>query len=252
MLKVQIPLSPPKFDFNRSTSPKNNLASKTISSLQYKKEGIGGCMNPTVFFKSFLAGIGICLPLGPINLIIIRKTVHHDKNSALFPGLGSAVADLFYGTIVGFGLAPLSDFFSHYQKYVQLGAAVILLVVSFKILRTDPKKLLAHETITTKTTHLKNFFLGFSLAIFNPSTLFFMTTILTMLGTANNIHHTYTGVLIILGLFLGELTWWFLLTRLTDWAQKKIGAHAPVTINKFTGIILFTISVAIIIKSVFF
>ncbi len=221
-------------------------------SLQLRKEGIGGCMNPIVFFKSYLAGIGICLPLGPINLVIIRKTVQHDKNSALLPGFGSAVADLFYGTIVGFGLATLSDFFSHYQKYVQLGAAVILLVVSFKILRTDTKKLLVHENIYTKKTHLKNFLLGFSLALFNPSTLFFMTTILTMLGAANNIHHMYTGILIIAGLFLGELTWWFLLTRLTDWVQKKIGNRAPVTINKFTGILLLSVSIAIIIKSVFF
>ena len=115
-------------------------------------------MNFTVLFKSFLAGIGICLPLGPITLVIIRRTVQYNKNSALLPGLGSAIADLFYGAIAGFSIVGLSHFFSLYQKYVQLGAAVILLVVSFKILRTKPEQLLTNAHIYTKKVQIRGFF----------------------------------------------------------------------------------------------
>lgn len=209
-------------------------------------------MNPIVFFKSLFAGFIMCLPLGPLSFIVIRKTIRYNKNVGLIPGLGSAVADLFYGTIVGFSIVTLTDFFTHYQRYVKLGAATILLVVAFKILRTAPDKLLEKQRRQARS-QIKSFFLGFFLALFNPSTLFLMTTALAILGMASNqLHSPYTGISIILGLFCGEILWWFFLTRITDWAQKKIGSKAPVTINTFTGIFLLVLSIAIIIKSVFF
>ena len=208
-------------------------------------------MNPIVFFKSFLTGFAMCLPLGPISIIVIRKTIQYNQRSAFIPGLGSAIADLFYGTIAGFGIVALTNFFSLYQKYFQLIAATILLVVAFRILRTTANQLNEKKKHHVKAP-LKSFFLGFSLALFNPSTLFLMATILTMLGTANQLHNTYTGISIVLGLFCGELLWWFFLIQVTTWTKNKIGSKAPITINKFTGIFLLVLSVAIIIKSVFF
>lgn len=207
-------------------------------------------MGLIIFLKSCASGFIMCVPLGPIGIVTIRKTIRCTKNAALVPGIGSVIADMLYGTITGFGIVMLADFFSHYQRYIQLAAASILLILSFKILRTDPKKLTHHEHYTPRS-YLKSFLLGFSLALFNPSTLFFMTTLLTLFGVANYTHNMYTGVIILLGLACGELAWWFSLTRITAYAQNKIGARAPVTINKFSGIFLLILCVGVIIKSVF-
>jgi threonine/homoserine/homoserine lactone efflux protein len=207
-------------------------------------------MNPIVFFKSLLTGFVMCLPLGPISIIVIRKTLQYNKRSAFVPGLGSAIADLFYGTIAGFSIAALTTFFSLYQKYFQLVAATILLVVAFNMLKKTAAQLSAKPK--NIKAPVRSFFLGFFLALFNPSTLFLMVTILTMLGTANQLHNPYTGISIVLGLFCGELLWWFSLIKITSLAKKKIGKDAPLTINKFTGIFLLVLSIAIIIKSVLF
>ena len=208
-------------------------------------------MNPIIFFKSFFAGFAMCLPIGPISAIVIRKTVQYNRRNAFIPGIGSATADIFYGTIAGFGIAPLATFFSLYQKYFQLIAATILLIVAFKVLKTTATQLAAKNNTQIKSP-IKNFFLGFFLALFNPSTLFLMVTILTMLNATNQPHSIYTGISIIFGLFCGELLWWFSLTQITKWTQQKIGDKAPITINKFTGIFLLILSVAIVVKSVFF
>jgi len=204
-----------------------------------------------VFLKSVLAGFAMCLPLGPISFLIIRKTINYTKNIALIPGIGSAIADIFYGTIVGFSVATLTAFLTTHQKYFQLAAAVILLVVSFNILRTKPSTLLEKQKKSSKSIG-RSFFLGFFLALFNPSTLFLMTTTLTLLGATTHPHTISAGISIVIGLFCGELLWWFALTRLTDWLRHNIGARAPVTINTVTGIFLLVLSLGVIIKSVFF
>lgn len=208
-------------------------------------------MGLIIFLKSIASGFIMCVPLGPIGIIVIRKTIRYTKNKALIPGIGSTTADMLYGSIAGFGIVMLADFFSHYQRYFQLAAASILLILSFKILRTDPKQLTRKSDLQTAKSQIKSFMLGFSLALFNPGTLFFMTTLLTLFGIANYTHSTYTGVIILLGLSCGELLWWFSLTRLTAYVQNKIGARAPVTINKFSGIFLLILCVGAIIKSVF-
>lgn len=204
-----------------------------------------------VFLKSVTSGFVMCLPLGPIGFLIIRKTVNYNKNIAIIPGIGSAVADIFYGTIVGFSIATLTMFLTTYQKYFQLAAAVILLVVSFNILRTKTSTLMEKHKKASKSIG-RSFFLGFFLALFNPSTLFLMSTTLTMLGVTHHPHTLFTEISIVFGLFLGELLWWLFLTRLTDWLKNTIGKGAPVTINTVTGIFLLLLSVSVIIKSVFF
>jgi threonine/homoserine/homoserine lactone efflux protein len=170
---------------------------------------------------------------------------------AIIPGIGSMAADIFYGAIAGFSIATLTLFLTTYQKYFQLLAAAILLITSFHILRTKPNTLLEKSKKISQSVS-SSFFLGFFLALLNPSTLFLMTTMLTMLGVAQHPHTFTTGLSIICGLFCGEFLWWVTLNRLTAWLQHTIGKRAPITINTFTGFFLLILSILVIIKTVFF
>jgi len=208
-------------------------------------------MNPLVFAKSFLAGIIMCLAVGPISIIIIRRTVQYNKRSAFIVGVGSVVADIFYSAIAGFGLASFKDFFDQYTYYFQLVAAVILIVISFRILR-NPLKPLPSQGQNHVISPIKGFFTGFLLALFNPTTLLWMFSLLSAFGVAENIYSIYTSISIMIGLFCGELLWWSTLTKIAQWTKNKIGARAPITIHKFTGIFLLIFGVVVILKSVFF
>ena len=201
------------------------------------------------FFKSILTGFTMCLPIGPISILVIRKTIRYSKRRALIPAFGSLTADIFYAAIVGFGITFIADFFKNYQHYIQPFGALVLLAIAIHILRKPTKTL--REKPVGKLSFIKSFSTGFFLAIFNPGTLFMMTTILGALGIRLNNAHLPTSISIMAGLLIGELLWWLFLTNITELAKGKFGKHAPVKINKFAGIFLLAMSIIIFIKSIF-
>jgi len=192
----------------------------------------------------------MCLPLGPISIFVIRKTIRYNKYRALIPGLGSVTADIFYSSIVGFGITFIAEFFNIYRHYFQLLAATILLFLAVRILRKSPEVLLKSQN--GKLPFIKSFSLGFFLALFNPGTLFIMTTLLAALGISLVKYNFVTSLAVMAGLLIGELAWWLFLTNITELAKGRFGKQAPITINTFAGIFLLCMSIILIIKIIFF
>jgi len=190
----------------------------------------------------------MCLPIGPISIVVIRKTIRYNKRRALIPAFGSLTADIFYSAIVGFGITFVATFFKSYQHYIQILGGLVLLIIAIRILRKPAEALLKNQN--GKVPFIKGFSLGFFLALFNPGTIFMMTAILAALGTRLDNAQLSTSLSIMAGLFIGELSWWLFLTNITEWAKGKFGKHAPIKINTFAGYFLLIMSIIIFIKSI--
>jgi len=52
-----------------------------------------------LFIKGLIIGMMVSIPLGPIGLLIIQKTVNKDRLSGFISGLGVASADAIYAVI---------------------------------------------------------------------------------------------------------------------------------------------------------
>ena len=47
-------------------------------------------------FKGMLVGLMVSIPLGPMGVLIIQKTLHKGALSGFIAGMGAASADFFY------------------------------------------------------------------------------------------------------------------------------------------------------------
>jgi threonine/homoserine/homoserine lactone efflux protein len=88
--------------------------------------------------KGLLVGIVIAVPVGPVGILCIRRTILDGRLAGLFSGLGAATADSVFGIIAGFGLTVISDSLFYYQDYLRVGAAAFLLYVGISALMADP------------------------------------------------------------------------------------------------------------------
>jgi threonine/homoserine/homoserine lactone efflux protein len=61
-------------------------------------------MNIIFFLKGVVIGLSMAVPIGPIGILCIRRTLMEGRISGLVSGLGLATADAVYGSIAGFGL----------------------------------------------------------------------------------------------------------------------------------------------------
>ena len=55
-------------------------------------------------FRGILIGLMVSVPLGPMGVLIIQKTLQKGALAGFVAGMGAACADLFYATVAAFGL----------------------------------------------------------------------------------------------------------------------------------------------------
>jgi threonine/homoserine/homoserine lactone efflux protein len=62
-----------------------------------------------ILLKGIFIGFAMAVPIGPIGIMCIRRTLSEGRLHGLIIGLGAATADLIYGCIAAFGITFISD-----------------------------------------------------------------------------------------------------------------------------------------------
>src|SRR4051812_13444910 len=65
-------------------------------------------MDLSFLVRGFLIGFGVALGVGPISLLVIRRTLDHGRVYGLASGAGVALADASYGAVAAFGLTAVT------------------------------------------------------------------------------------------------------------------------------------------------
>ena len=67
-------------------------------------------MEPLLFFlKGIAAGFVVAIPVGPVAMLCIRRTLATNMKSGYATGLGAAVADTLYAIIAAYGISFIAD-----------------------------------------------------------------------------------------------------------------------------------------------
>lgn len=200
-----------------------------------------------LFFKGVFLGLAITAPVGPINLLCIRRSLHHGWKIGLMTGLGAAVADTFFGAIAAFGLTKISDFLIANQKTVELigGGAFILMGISLlRSKQEDPG-----VTEIRKISPFHAFTSSLFLTLHNPATVFAFLIAFAALKLSED-SASYVGAIIVtLGVFIGSSSWWLSLSWISSKVRSRISPKTIHYINQGTGALLILLSVAILLKS---
>ena len=77
------------------------------------------------FLKGIVVGIVIAVPIGPVGVMCVRRTVFAGKLAGFVSGLGAATADAVIGIIAGFGLTVVSDWLLGYQQWLRIAGACL-------------------------------------------------------------------------------------------------------------------------------
>ncbi|MGD9978486.1 MAG: hypothetical protein AB7S54_11200, partial [Bacteroidales bacterium] len=64
----------------------------------------------TLLIKGIIIGLMASIPLGPIGVLCIQRTINKGKISGFFSGLGAATADTIFAAIAGFSLSFIINF----------------------------------------------------------------------------------------------------------------------------------------------
>jgi len=184
--------------------------------------------------KGIIVGIVIALPVGPVGVLCVRRTLFEGPVFGFVSGLGAATADTVFGVIAGFGLTIVRDFMLRYQDWFGAAGGVFLLFVGIRALRQNGD----HEPEPLADEALLGAYAStFALTITNPITILAFAGIFAKIGVSESGGYLDTGALV-LGVFCGSLLWWLGLSFGLAWLSRAAGRVRLTWINRISGAIL--------------
>ncbi|HJZ24108.1 MAG TPA: LysE family transporter [Candidatus Babeliales bacterium] len=194
----------------------------------------------SLFLRGFIIGILIAVPVGPIGILCMRRTLLYGYISGLASGFGAATADSFYAIVAAFGLTFISDFFLLYHQYLRILGGFIIALFGLRTIRikSQPVNLTA-----THTNIFGDYFSTLMLTLTNPLTLGVFATLFASFGLGDEQLSLFKSLRLIIGVFVGSALWWLFLSTGMSIARAKIHASFLYQLHKLSGLILLVVGI---------
>jgi len=195
-----------------------------------------------------LMGLVAAVPIGPVNLICIRRTFAFGPLNGFVSGLGAALGDGLFAAIMGFGLTWIAQMIEGYATIIELIGGAMMVWMGYRIFLSPPIPRCADDGPDSEGTNLARAMLStFALTVTNPVTLLsfgiFFAGLGGLTGGAGSIND---ASFVVAGVIGGSAGWWLALTAVIGLFHTRIDEKAMRTINRVCGALLMAIGLVIL------
>jgi threonine/homoserine/homoserine lactone efflux protein len=188
-------------------------------------------MEPIFFLKGLIIGFGMAVPIGPIGIMSIRKTLSYGHSRGMIVGFGAATADSLYGSIAAFGLTFISDMITGQHFWVTLVGGGLLIFLGIRTFRAKGKVL---AIPSDNKGMLGSYVSAFLLALTNPMTIFAFIAVFAAFGLGHKLVAASACILVV-GVFSGSCLWFLTLGYVATLFRKKLDAGGLTWVNRISG-----------------
>jgi len=200
-------------------------------------------------YKGILVGLFVSIPLGPIGMLCIQRTLNRGQKYGIATGIGATASDLLYTIVSLFFLSFVLDLIEQYKFVIQMSGSVILIIFGYFIFNSHPSA--QPKPYESKQFSLfGDFITSFGLTLSNPLVLFVLIALFAKFEFITN-ESTFFEIAIGIGsILIGALLWWSILTFLVSKFRQKLNINGLRTINKVTGLVIIIIGITGLIFSI--
>jgi threonine/homoserine/homoserine lactone efflux protein len=192
-------------------------------------------MDYGLFIPGIIVGLTLAVPVGPISLVCIHRTVAGGRLHGIISGLGVATADSFYAAVAFLGLTAVSGLIIGHQSLFRLLAGIALILVGIQVFRSIPA---AAGTGDGQEPYLQDYLSLLAIAAANPLTIIFFITILPGFGIVAQGTTLLAAVPFVAGIFLGSAVWWIILCSSLGSVRSRLSTGNLRWINRISGVLI--------------
>ena len=185
--------------------------------------------------KGVILGFGISMPVGPMGILCIQRTLKQGWRAGILTGLGAATADMLYAILAAFGLGMVGECLARYGQILRIVGGILLILFGVRILYT------ADESKKADNGKGKSFYglysTAFLLTFTNPITIFMFTALFAGLGVNDPSFNRYEAAQLVGGVFMGSCSWYLTLSSVVSILHGRVERYLP-WINRIAAVAL--------------
>ncbi len=197
------------------------------------------------FAQGLSVGFLASIPLGPIGVLCIQRTLNKGRLSGFVSGAGAATSDFMYAIVAAFSVSMITDFIDQYKPILAIIFTVVLMCLGLKMLLSKPHKI-KRQRERSQISLWQDYVSMFFLTVSNPLVLVVFLAAFSFMSTTDNLG---AQIAVVCGVLMGALSWWLCLTMMVGLFRKKFTLRRLLYLNRIAGVaIIILVLVAIVLE----
>jgi putative LysE/RhtB family amino acid efflux pump len=190
------------------------------------------------WLSGLLIGILAAAPIGPVNILVIQRTLQQGQRPALWLGLGGAIGDALFAAAAAFGLSAIRMAFDVHQAALRLGGGLFMIGFAALLWRQAPR--LNEPGRQPPAGHMAVAVLMMTLT--NPATLLWFLAAFAMFRFQNVGPQSPSALinagLLVFGVFCGSMMWWLGVSAAAKHFRGRLGDRLLLRMNHSCALLL--------------
>ena len=181
-----------------------------------------------------LVGLSIAMPIGPMGLLCIQRTLTSGMAAGVSTGLGAATVNVAYGALILLGLGRLAPYVASSGRLFDAACGLFLL---WSAARTLMRRRSVAARLSAAPSPLAAYGSAVAFNATNPMSLVMVMALLAPLAGLSAPAPADAAVLL-LGMFLAAAAWWVCLSFMVAMLRARVSPAALVALNRVAGLAL--------------
>jgi len=192
------------------------------------------------------------VPIGPIAILIIQRTLCKGFRSGFVTSLGSTVVDTIFAVVAVFALAVVQDFIEGNPIPIFIGGGIVVIIMGLSMALSNPFRKVkpGDDAVGSDDPSPKDFLAACALGITNPGAIAVMLALMAFFGIAEHKPTDWSFFPVIVGIALGSCAYWLAITALIGKFRKQFNMRTIIWINRITGAIVVILGVATLAEGI--
>ncbi len=205
-------------------------------------------------------GVMVAAPVGPVNLICIRRTLAFGRLNGFLSGTGAALGDGVFAIVVAFGLTAASSLIQGYFPLLKTLGGILLLGIGWQIYFSNPQPFVNAPDSSLPDRRYGGGLVSavvstFLLTVTNPATMggfmALFAALFSWLGSGFTENLSYgTAAILAVSVIVGSSLWWAMLAGVMGMFKDRFSFRQLQLLNRGSGLLIGLIGVAALVHVV--
>lgn len=204
-------------------------------------------MDISFIYKGIIVGMIASIPMGPVGIMCVQRTLSKNLKSGLVSALGGASVDLIYASLGFFSLSLIVGFVENYMVYIKVIGGLFIAMAGVNIFMTNPLTQIKKNRSGNPGSYKGDFLSLALVSLANPAFMLVFIGYFAVFSINRELMTSLDSTLFLLGVFGGCMSWWCILCLSVNIFRQKIRPRHLLWLNRIAGTAVICLGVAAVL-----